>query len=59
VASWQVLAGPTASVLAPVVSAARAGFQTTITMPRAAAYVQVQALNSAGVVIGTSHTVKG
>jgi len=59
VASWRVLAGPAPSVLAPVASAARAGFQTTIAMPRAAAYVQVQALNSAGAAIGTSTAVGG
>ncbi len=54
VASWQVLSGPTATVLAPVASAPKSGFQTTIALPRAAAYVQVQALNGAGAVIGTS-----
>jgi len=59
VASWQVLAGPTPSVLAPVASAAKAGFQTTIALPRAAAYVQVQALNGTGAVIGTSAAVGG
>jgi hypothetical protein len=46
-------------VLAPVASAAKAGFQTMIALPRAAAYVQVQALNSTGAVIGTSAAVGG
>jgi hypothetical protein len=59
VASWQVLAGPTPTVLAPVASAAKAGFQTTIALPRGVAYVRVQALNSAGGVIGTSAAVNG
>ncbi len=59
VASWQVLAGASASTLAPVATAAKtAAFQTTISAPSAGPYVQVQALNSAGAVIGTSATIK-
>jgi hypothetical protein len=58
VASWQVLAGASPSALAPAASAARSGFQTTITTPAAGPYVAVQALNAAGTVIGTSATVK-
>jgi Arylsulfotransferase (ASST) len=59
VASWQVLAGASASTLAPVATAAKtAVFQTTIAAPSAGPYVQVQALNSAGAVIGTSATIK-
>jgi Arylsulfotransferase (ASST) len=58
VASWKVLAGPSSGALAPVVTAAKAGFQTTIAAPSAGPYVAVQALNSAGTVIGTSPTVK-
>ncbi len=45
VASWRVLAGASASALAPVASAAKAGFQTTISVPASAAYVAVQALD--------------
>jgi hypothetical protein len=59
VTSWRVLAGPSAGALAVVVSAAKAGFQTTVTVPSAGPYVQVQALNSAGAVIGASAVVKG
>jgi hypothetical protein len=61
VASWRVLGGASATVLAPVASAAAAGFETAITLPAGAppAYVQAQALNSAGTVIGASATVKG
>jgi hypothetical protein len=59
VASWQVLAGASASTLAPVAAAAKtAAFQTMIAAPSAGPYVQVQALNSAGAVIGTSATIK-
>jgi hypothetical protein len=59
VASWRVLAGASSSALAPVASAAKAGFQTTIAAPSAGPYVAVQALNGSGAVIGTSATVKG
>jgi Arylsulfotransferase (ASST) len=58
VASWQVLAGASPGALAPVATAARTGFQTTIAAPAAGPYVAVQALDSAGTVIGSSATVK-
>jgi Arylsulfotransferase (ASST) len=58
VASWRVLAGATPAALAPVASAAKAGFQTTISAVTAGPYVAVQALDSAGAVIGTSASVK-
>ncbi len=58
VASWRVLAGASPSALAAATTAARSGFQTTITTPAAGPYVAVQALDSAGTVIGTSATVK-
>jgi hypothetical protein len=59
VASWRVLGGASASALAPLASAAKAGFQTTISLPSGAAYVAVQALDAGGAVLATSHTVKG
>jgi len=63
VASWNVLAGSSASTLKPAASAAKTGFETAIPLApaaggRAQIYVAVQALNSAGAVIGTSATVK-
>ncbi len=58
VASWRVLAGASPSALAPVASAARAGFQTTIAVPGAGPYVQVQALDAGGAVIGASAVVR-
>jgi len=58
VASWRVLAGTSPGALAPVTTAPRAGFQTTISAPAAGPYVAVQALDSVGAVIGTSATVK-
>ncbi len=59
VASWRVLAGAFAGALAPVATAARTGFQTTIAAATAGPYVAVQALDSAGAVLATSATVKG
>jgi len=58
VASWRVLAGAFPTALAPVATAAKTGFQTTIATPSGGPYVAVQALDSAGTVIGTSATVK-
>jgi hypothetical protein len=58
VASWQVLGGASATTLAPVAKAAKAGFQTTISVPAGSAYVAVQALDSSGAVLATSATVK-
>jgi hypothetical protein len=59
VASWQVLGGASASALAPVARAPKRGFQTTISVPGGAAYIAVQALDSSGTVLATSHTTKG
>jgi Arylsulfotransferase (ASST) len=58
VASWRVLAGASQTALTQVASAAKSGFQTTIAAPTAGPYVQVQALNAAGSVIGTSAAVE-
>jgi Arylsulfotransferase (ASST) len=59
VASWRVLAGASPAALATVVSTAKSGFQTTVTVPAAGPYVQVQALSGAGAVLGASAVVKG
>jgi len=58
VASWRVLAGASASALAPVATAPKSGFQTTIAAPTSGPYVEVQALNGQGGVIGSSAAVK-
>jgi hypothetical protein len=58
-ASWRVLAGPSPTQLAPVASAARAGFETAIATPGPAPYVAVQALEASGNVLSTSKTIKG
>jgi hypothetical protein len=59
VASWRVLAGASSHALAAIASAPRGGFETTISVPGAQAYVAVQALDASGAVLGTSHTIKG
>jgi hypothetical protein len=56
-ASWQVLGGPNAQQLTPVASAPRSGFETAVAVPAAEAYVAVQALGTAGEVLGTSRTI--
>ncbi len=59
IASWRVLAGPSASALAPVASAPKSGFETTISAPTTAPYVAVQALDAAGAVLGASPAISG
>ena len=56
VASWQVLAGRAAGALSPIALAARSGFETAVALPATTPgpYVAVQALDSAGHVLGTS-----
>ncbi|HEX3910014.1 MAG TPA: arylsulfotransferase family protein [Solirubrobacteraceae bacterium] len=58
IASWRVLAGASASALAPVATAAKSGFETTI-KASGGPYFAVQALDASGNVLGTSATVKG
>jgi hypothetical protein len=55
VASWRVLAGPSPARLTAVASAPRRGFETAIAVGSLpGGYVQVQALDAAGAVIGAS-----
>jgi hypothetical protein len=58
VASWRVLAGTSSGSLAPVATAAKSGFQTTISAPGSGPYVAVQALDASGAVLAVSATVK-
>lgn len=60
VSSWQVLAGVEPRSLKLAKLAPKRGFETSIELPGAAAgsYVAVRALDAAGAVIGTSHTVQ-
>jgi hypothetical protein len=57
-ASWRLLAGSSASTLAPVASVARGGFETQIVTARTAPYVAVQALDASGAVLGTSRAIR-
>lgn len=58
VSSWRVLAGASSGSLAPVATAAKAGFETTLKASTAGPYFAVQALDGSGNVLGTSATVK-
>jgi Arylsulfotransferase (ASST) len=57
VARWRVLAGSSPRTLAPVASASRSGFETTIPLAHAWRYLAVQALSASGQMIGSSATV--
>jgi Arylsulfotransferase (ASST) len=54
VSSWQVLAGASAQSLAPLITAPRTGFETTIHVSTSDPDIAVRALGSAGQVLGTS-----
>jgi hypothetical protein len=58
-ATWRLLAGSSASTLAPVASAGRSGFETAVTSPGAAPFIAVQALDATGAVLATSRTIRG
>jgi hypothetical protein len=62
VASWRVLAGDSPQSLAPVGDAPRNGFETAIALkaaPPRGSYVQVQALDASGAVLGASAPRRG
>ncbi len=59
VVSWRVLGGAGASHMAVVATAAKAGFETAIAVPQSYASFEVQALDAAGRVIGTSRSLSG
>jgi hypothetical protein len=56
VAAWRVLAGRSPGALAPLAGAARSGFETKIALASlpSKSYLQAQALDAAGAVIGAS-----
>ncbi len=54
VSAWKVLAGSSASSLAPVTTAPKHGFETTIAVSMSAPYVAVAALGSSGQTLATS-----
>lgn len=57
VASWRVLGGKHSGSLAAQTTIPASGFESSATLPQKYAYVSVQALDSAGHVLGTSRTV--
>ncbi len=58
VASWRVLAGKRRRSLAPQATISASGFESSTILPRKFDYVAVQALDSAGQVLGTSPTTR-
>jgi hypothetical protein len=59
VASWRVLAGPSAGALSTVAQAPRSGFETAIALPAGTVgpFVAVQALDASGAAIASSSAV--
>jgi hypothetical protein len=57
VASWRVLAGPSTTSLAPVTTAAKNGFETTISVHTSQPYIAVAALSSSGSTLATSPAI--
>jgi hypothetical protein len=57
VRSWEVLAGPSADSMSVVATVARAGFETSISLPGAQAQVAVAALGAGGETLGTSAAI--
>jgi hypothetical protein len=58
VASWRVLAGSSASSLAPVATAPKHGFETTIQVHTTAPLVAVEALDASGAKLASSAAVR-
>jgi hypothetical protein len=58
VSEWRVLAGKRPGALEPQATIPASGFESSAILPKEYAYAAVQALDSAGRVLGTSHTVK-
>jgi hypothetical protein len=53
-ASWRVVGGAGPHALAPLATAPRQGFETTIAIPSGARYLAVQALGARGQTVRTS-----
>jgi hypothetical protein len=54
VASWQVFGGSSPTLLVPVTTVPKSGFQTTATVSTSASYIETRALDANGNVLGTS-----
>jgi len=57
VSSWAVLAGATAASMSVVATVARAGFETSVSLPAAAPLVAVAAVGGGGETLATSATI--
>jgi hypothetical protein len=55
---WQLLAGARPGALAPIMTSARQGFETTVNLKPSEPCVAVRALNATGSPLGTSATIK-
>lgn len=58
VVSWRVLAGASPNALVPRATMPDSGFESSITLPDAYAYVAAQAIDTTGRVLATSPAVK-
>jgi Arylsulfotransferase (ASST) len=58
-ASWRLLIGSSPQALSPAVTTPKSGFETTLHAPGPAPYVEVQALDPSGNVLGASRVIKG
>ena len=58
VAGWRVLGGGSPSSLSPLASASKTGFESTVRLAAAPAYVEAQALERSGVVLATSRAIQ-
>ncbi len=58
VASWRVLTGDRPGALQPQTVVPSSGFESSTTLPKSYTYAAVQALDSAGRVLGTSRAVR-
>jgi hypothetical protein len=58
IAKWRILGGASPGSLKPVTTAGKSAFETAVKLSRAETYVEAQALDSSGHVIGTSKPAK-
>ena len=58
VASWRLLAGPSAARLTPVSTVARGGFETALSLTGTGPWFEAQALARGGEVLGSSAPVR-
>ena len=58
VTTWRIKSGPTATSTVPLATVPLTGFETTMRAATTQPFVQVEALNAAGLVLGTSAAVR-